>query len=153
MSHPNYAGNIIVILANLPDFLRKPILQKRMEEFFTLSTPDRAEMISNALEAGPTIPFPSFAKLFTTWLDTIAGISEEKRATIFSAYIYEIISNPQKLIPYNLDGIWEIFVSLEMQKKETIANSLRHIISGLDSEQKRRLSLIIPQNAKTHIGI
>jgi hypothetical protein len=153
VSHPNYAGNIIVILANLPDFLRKPILQKRLEEFFTLSAPDRREMISNALEAGPTIPFPSFAKLFTTWLDTVAGISEEKRTTIFSAYIYEIISNPQKIILYNLDGIWEIFVSLEVQKKESITNSLRRIILGLDLEQKRRLCLLMPQNARMHIGI
>jgi len=30
LSEPNYAGNIIINLASLPDFLRKPILKKRM---------------------------------------------------------------------------------------------------------------------------
>lgn len=52
MSEPNYAGNIIIVLASLPDFLRKPILKKRLDEFFTLSAPDRLEIINNALEIG-----------------------------------------------------------------------------------------------------
>ena len=62
MNSENFAGNIIVNLASLPDFLRKPILKKRMDEFFTLSEPDRLEVINNALEAGPTIPFPNFSR-------------------------------------------------------------------------------------------
>ena len=60
----NFAGNIIVNLASLPDFLRNPILKKRMMEFFSLAEPDRKEVINNALEAGPTIPFPNFSRLF-----------------------------------------------------------------------------------------
>jgi hypothetical protein len=153
LSQPNYAGNIIVILANLPEFLRGPILKKRMEEFFTLVAPDRQEMISNALEAGPTIPFPNFAKLFVTWLDVLAGISEEKRTTMFSSYISEILQNPQKLVLFNLDGILEIFLSLDLSKKEILANSIRQIVLGLSSEQKRKLDLIVPQNARVHLGI
>ena len=64
MSEPNYAGNIIVVLANLPDFLRTPILKKRMVEFFAMSDPEKKQLINNALEAGPAIPFPNFSKLF-----------------------------------------------------------------------------------------
>jgi hypothetical protein len=153
VSQPNYAGNIIIVLANLPDFLRKPILTKRLEEFFTLSAADKLETINNALEAGPTIPFSNFAKLFATWLQVLAGLSEEKRTVMFSAYISEILKNPQKLVLFNLDGILEIFLSLDQAKKEIIANSIRQIISKLTYEEKRRLFLIIPQNAKTHLGI
>ncbi len=51
LSEPNYAGNIIIVLANLPDFLRKPILKKRMMEFFTMSEPEKLEIINNALDA------------------------------------------------------------------------------------------------------
>jgi hypothetical protein len=153
MSHPNYAGNIIVNLASLPDFLRKPILKKRMDEFFSLSIPDRLEMINNALEAGPTIPFPNFSKLFATWLEILATIPEEKRTALFSAYISEILRNPQKLILFNLDGILEIFVSMDKAHKDTISASIRSILSGLTVEQKRQLFLIIPQNAKAHLGI
>ena len=72
MSEPNFAGNIIVNLASLPDFLRTPILKKRMTEFFIKNDTDKAEIITNALEAGPTIPFPNFSKLFKTWLEAVS---------------------------------------------------------------------------------
>lgn len=153
MSHPNFAGNIIVNLANLPDFLRKPILRKRMDEFFTLSEPDRLEVINNALEAGPTIPFPNFAKLFATWLEILATMPEEKRVGLASAYVFEVLRNPQKLILFNLDGILEVFLNIDKQYQESIAKSLNSIISGLTEQQKRNLFLIIPQNAKIRLGL
>ncbi|MEM3007224.1 MAG: hypothetical protein QXW38_01990 [Candidatus Nitrosotenuis sp.] len=153
MSQPNFAGNIIVNLASLPDFLRKPILKKRMEEFFTLSPAERLEIINNALDGGHTIPFPNLAKLFVTWLELVADLDEEKRTIMFSTYIYEVLKNPQKLIPFNLDGILEIFSSLEDSKKQTIAASIRKIISEIPEDKKRRLFLIIPQNARALLGI
>ena len=152
MSEPNYAGNIIVILANLPDFLRTPILKKRMLEFFSMSETDRQEIINNALEAGPTIPFPNFSKLFKTWLEVLATMTEEQRGIMFSKYINEISNFPQKLINFNLDGILEIFYSLDNSKKEIIVNSIHQIISSLDENRKKRLFMIIPENAKKSIG-
>jgi hypothetical protein len=153
LSEPNYAGNIIVVLANLPEFLRTPILKKRMLEFFSMSELERVEIISNALEAGPTIPYPSFSKLFKTWLEVLTSISEDQRTLMFSSYIKEITNAPQKLINFNLDGILEIFLSLDNSKKEILANSVKRIISQLEENRKRRLYLIIPENAKKHLGL
>ena len=63
------AGNIIQILANLPDFLRKPMLQSRLKEFFySMNDEDRRETISMALSAAPTIELNKLAVLFRTWL-------------------------------------------------------------------------------------
>lgn len=149
----NHAGNIIVNLASLPDFLRKPILKKRMDEFFTMSVPDRQEVINNALAAGPTIPFPNFAKLFKTWLEILASLEEDKREVMFSTYIGEILKNPQKLILFNLDGILGIFLELEQPKKEVISNTIRRIFSKLTDQERSSLEWIIPQNAKAHLGI
>lgn len=147
----NFAGNIIVNLASLPDFLRTPMLKKRMMEFFSLEEQDRKEVINNALEAGPTIPFPNFSKLFKTWLKILAGLSEEQREGLFSAYIVEISQNPQKLILFNLDGILEIFLTLEENEKEVISKTIKKIISELKEEQKRRIQIIIPDNAKKYL--
>lgn len=147
----NFAGNIIVNLANLPDFLRNPILKKRMIEFFSLAKADQDEVINNALEAGPTIPFPNFAKLFKTWLKILATLSEEQREGLFSAYITEISQNPQKLILFNLDGILEIFLTLEEKEKEAISNTIKKIINNLEEEQKRKVMIVIPDNAKVHL--
>ena len=147
----NFAGNIIVNLANLPDFLRNPILKKRMMEFFSMSEPEKEEVINNALEAGPTIPFSNFSKLFKTWLKILATLSDDQREGLFSAYIKEISRSPQKLITFNLDGILEIFLTLEENEQQIIAGTIKKIINNLNDEEKRRIMIIIPNNAKTHL--
>jgi len=147
----NFAGNIIVNLASLPDFLRNPILKKRMMEFFSMSEPEKKEVINNALEAGPTIPFPNFSKLFKTWLKILTTFSEEQREGLFSAYIVEVSQNPQKLITFNLDGILEIFLTLEENEKEILSSTIKKIINELGEEQKRRIMLVVPDNAKHHL--
>ena len=152
LSEPNYAGNIIINLASLPDFLRKPILKKRMTEFFSMSDSEKSEIINNALEAGPTIPFPNFSKLFKTWLEVLCAISEENRYDMFSNYIKHIINSPQKIIVFNLDGILEIFLSLGQSNQDTISISIQNVIKSLDQDSKRKLVLLIPENAKNVIG-
>ena len=152
LSEPNYAGNIIINLASLPDFLRKPILKKRMTEFFSMSDSEKSEIINNALEAGPTIPFPNFSKLFKTWLEVLCAISEENRQDMFSNYIKHVINAPQKIIAFNLDGILEVFLSLEQSNQEIISISIQNVIKGLDQDSKRKLILLIPENAKSVIG-
>ena len=140
-------------LANLPDFLRKPILKKRMMEFFSLSDPEKEEIINNALEAGPTIPFPNFSKLFKTWLEILTTLTEEERKGLFYAYISEVTRAPQKLITFNLDGILEIYLTLDEEKKRILAQTIKKIINDLENEAKRKLLLIIPDNAKKHLNL
>jgi hypothetical protein len=147
----NFAGNIIINLANLPDFLRNPILKKRMIEFFSLPDSEKNEVINNALEAGPTIPFPNFAKLFKTWLKILTTLSEEQREGLFSAYIIEIARSPQKLIEFNVDGILEIFLTLEENERGIIAITIKKIINNLDENSKRRMLIVVPENAKKHL--
>jgi len=151
MVEENFAGNIIINLASLPDFLRNPILKKRMVEFFSLSEPERREIINNALEAGPTIPFPNFSKLFKSWLKILTTLSEEQRDGLFAAYIIEVSQSPQKLINFHLDGILEIFLTLEKNEKEILAKTIKKIINNLDEEKKRKILIVIPDNAKKHL--
>ena len=152
LSEPNYAGNIIINLASLPDFLRKPILKKRMMEFFSMSEPEKSEIINNALDAGPTIPFPNFSKLFKTWLEVLCTISEENRHDMFSNYIKHIVNSPQKIISFNLDGILEIFLSLEQTNQEIISASVQNVVKDLDDDSKRKLLLVLPKSARRFIG-
>ena len=153
MSEDNFAGNIIVNLASLPDFLRTPILKKRMVEFFSKEESDKKEIICNALEAGPTIPFLNFSKLFKSWLKIIANLSEEHREGMFLAYIKQSLLNPEKLIAFNLDGILEMFLQLEEKEKETIAKTIQKIIGSLNEQERKRILIMIPNNAKIHLKI
>ena len=153
MSEDNHAGNIIVNLASLPDFLRTPILKKRMIEFFSKEETDKKEIIYNALEAGPTIPFLNFSKLFKSWLKIIANLSEEHREGMFLAYIKQSLLHPEKLIAFNLDGILEMYLQLEENEKETISNTIRKIIRNLNDQDRRKILIMIPNNAKNHLKI
>jgi len=152
LSEDNFAGNIIVNLANLPDFLRTPILKKRMLEFFSMDEYEKAEIITNALEAGPTIPFPNFAKLFKTWLEVLSTVSEDNRFDMFSNYLKQIIKEPQRIILFNLDGIFEIFLSLEVSRQQILIKSIKSAFDSLDEESKRRLILLTPESSKNLFG-
>jgi hypothetical protein len=153
MSSPNHAGNIIVNLAGLPEFLRKPILKKRLTEFFSMNREDKKEIINNALLAGPTIQFDKFSTLFKTWLEILCTLSEEQRSTMFSNYIDEITSHPEKLIAFNLDGIFEIYMSLPTDQRFILSATLKSLVSKFDENDRRKLYLIIPQRAKNEIGL
>lgn len=152
MSNENFAGNIIINLANLPDFLRNPILKKRMIEFFALPESEKTQVINNALEAGPTIPFPNFSKLFKTWLKILTTLSMEQREGLFAAYIVQVAKSPEKLIAFHIDGILGIFLELEDNEREILAETIKNIIDRLDEDSKRRILLVVPDNAKKHLG-
>ena len=148
MSEPNFAGNIIVNLASLPDFLRTPILKKRMTEFFSKSEDEKAEIIVNALNAGPTIPFPNFSKLFKTWLEILATINNENREDMFSNYFKHILLSPDKIILFNLDAIFEIFLQVDNEKQQILISSIKTIFDRLDEKSKRKMILLTPDSAK-----
>ena len=152
LSEENFAGSIIVNLASLPDFLRTPILKKRMTEFFSMNDSEKSEIINNALDAGPAIPFPNFSKLFKTWLEVLCTLTEENRYDMFSNYFKQIIKEPQKIILFNLDGIFEIFLSIEETKRKILSKSIRNVFELLDKESKRRMVLFTPDIARKTIG-
>lgn len=153
LKEENFAGNIIINLASLPDFLRKPILKKRLTEFFSMSEHEKNEIIVNALEAGPTIPFSNFSKLFKTWLEILATFDEFQRNELFLRYLLASVRWPQKLINFNLDGILEIYMSLNEKEKSILSKSIVNIVSGLNSDKKRIAMTLIPDNAKRVIGL
>jgi|TARA_B100001013_G_scaffold341189_1_gene265366 type I restriction-modification system DNA methylase subunit len=152
LSDENFAGNIIINLASLPDFLRTPILKKRMMEFFSMSDLEKAEIINNALEAGPSIPFPNFSKLFKTWLEVLCSVTEENRYDMFSNYFRQIIKKPENIIIFNLDGIFGVFSSLDDSKQKILSKSIQSVFERLDEESKRVLVLLTPKIARNVIG-
>ena len=149
----NFAGNIIVNLASLPDFLRDSILKKRVSEFFGLPDAEKKEIVCNALEAGPGIPFPNFSRLLLTWLKVLAGLPEERREDLLARYVGEAARNPACLVDFNLDGILGTFLMLEEGQRRSIAGTLSRIIGRLEGQDKRRVLVMIPDSAKSHLGL
>ena len=113
---------------------------------------EKAEIINNALEAGPTVPFPNFSRLFKTWLEVLCTVTEQNRYDMFSNYLMEIIKNPEKIILFNLDGIFEIFSRLDVSKQKILSKSIQDVFHRLNEESKRKMILITPDMARKVIG-
>ncbi len=118
-----------------------------------MQSSEKMEIINNALESGPQIPFDKFSKLFKTWLEILSILTEEQRTIMFTSYINEVILNPQKIILFNLDGIFEIYLSLNQNEKNVVSNTVKKIIDTLDDDKKKTLLLIIPDHIKTEFRL
>ena len=119
-----------------------------MTEFFSKNDDEKAEIIINALNAGPTIPFPNFSKLFRTWLEVLSTINSENREDMFSNYFKHILASPDKIILFNLDAIFEIFLQVDSQKQQILITSIKIVFDRLDEESKRKMNLLAPDSAK-----
>jgi len=58
----------------------------------------------------------------------------------------------QKIIAFNLDGILEIFLSLEQANQDIISISIQKVVKNLEQDSKRKLILLFPENARKLIG-
>ena len=119
-----------------------------MTEFFSKNDEEKAEIIVNALNAGPTIPFPNFSKLFKTWLEVLATINNENREDMFSNYFKHILASPDKIILFNLDAIFEIFMQIDNQNQQILISSIKIVFDRLDKESKRKMNLLAPDSAR-----
>jgi len=95
-----------------------------------MSEDDKKEIINNALEAGPTIPFPNFSILFKTWLEILTEFSEKHRRELFASYINEVSRSPSKLINFNLDK--EILLLVLVRHKDKISDFKERVKSFVD---------------------
>jgi hypothetical protein len=135
VSDNNAAGNIIQILANLPDFLRKPMMQGRLKEFFAMTEENRRETIAMALAAAPSIDPAKLAVLVKTWLEVIAEFEPEKRSVLFKAYSQQVLSNPKPVEKLDFTSLTSTFNSLNDRQKEALVDSLHETLFTLPNRQ------------------
>lgn len=145
------AGNIIQILANLPDFLRRPMLQKRLTEFFDMDERDKQETIALALSAAATIDPVKLSVLVKTWLEVLAGFDASQRTAIFSTYCRQIILQPESLQKLNMLALTATFMSLAEKERQVLADSLKEVLFSLPNRD--RLLALVPEQTKKALSL
>ena len=123
-----------------------------MAEFYTLDEVEQKNIVYNALQAAPDIPFPNFGKLFGTWLKVMAELPQENQVQMFASYAAMAAKNPQYLARFHLDGMLEIFLSLPEQTRAAIASSALRAIELVGDAEKRKIMLVIPDGIKKQLG-
>ena len=145
------AGNVIHILADLPDFLRKQMLQNRLKEFYEMSDEEKRETISMALSAAPTIDPNKLSTLFKTWLELLSEFDAEKRGLMFQTYCREILANPRSIIKLDFKSLTTAFVSLDQGQRERLTDSLHEVLLGLPNGSE--ILKLIPEHSLKTVGL
>jgi hypothetical protein len=130
------AGNIIQILADLPDFLRKPMLKRRLGEFYSMSENDKRETIAMALSAAPAITPAKLAILVGTWLEVLAEFDAEKRAIMFSTYCRQVLADQKPVEKLDFQSLTDAFLSLGAKQKEAITDSLHEVLFSIPNRSE-----------------
>jgi hypothetical protein len=146
VSNSSSASNIIQILANLPDFLRKPMIQGRLKEFFSMSEENRRETISMALAAAPTIDPGKLAILVKTWLEVISDFEPDKRSALFRVYSEQVLTNPGPLQKIDFVSLTQTFQSLDNNQQQAITDSLHETLFGIPN--RNEILKLIPDQAQ-----
>ena len=153
MSDSSIAGNILKILAGLPEFLRKAMLKSRLTEFFTLPEDEKKEIITNALNTAPAVDFKLLSNLVKTWMEVLCEFDEDKRKAMFGVYVDVIVMSPERLAKLNVDGFISIFTSLSDDKRELLITSLNDLINDLPDDKKSDFVDAIPETVKKALKI
>lgn len=144
----NYTENIIKILASLPEFLRKPMIRSRVNDFFNMDDEEKFAIISNVLYTLPEIEFDILSKLIKTWIEVINILDEKKRYEIFNIYASILDNNPSILSQLNIEGLKKVFEEMDESTKDRIGSSIRaaiinktNILQNLSNDVKSMLKI------------
>ena len=147
----NAARNIIQILADLPDFLRKPMLQNRLKEFYEMNDDEKRETISMALTAVPLIDPNKLSVLFRTWLEVLSEFDTEKRAVMFKTYCQQILANPHSIVKLDFESLTTAFLLLDQRQRERLTDSLHEVLLGLPN--RNEILKMIPEHSLRIAGL
>lgn len=128
------------------------MLTRRLAEFYSMPPGEQDEIIDGALAAAPTMPFDDLERLLRTWLLAVCALPEDRRRHMFASYAARICACPERLAALNVDGMLGALLSLGEGERGMIARSAGEAIAASPERCRRTLMLLIPKNARAHVG-
>jgi hypothetical protein len=122
------SADILQIVANLPDFLRKPIIVKKLNEFYSLDHPGKYETISMILRGSSSIESKKLYLLIKTWLQILTELESNKITEIFRIYCEVLIVNPTFFEKLNIQPLVDAYLKLEDKNKKKLSDCLKEVI-------------------------
>jgi hypothetical protein len=122
------AENIIQILANLPEFLRKSMIRSKLLEFYSMADPDKHVTVSASLEALPSLENVKLQQLMKTWLEILLEFEGSQITDIFRIYCEEILKNRLDIENLDIESLIDVFSSLQEWEKEKLTDCLKEVI-------------------------
>lgn len=120
--------DILQIVADLPDFLRKPIIVKKLDEFYSLDDPTKYETISMILRGSSSIESNKLFPLIKTWLQILTELESNKVNDIFRIYCEVLLVNRTFFEKLNTQPLVDAFLKLENKNKNKLSDCLKEVI-------------------------
>ena len=137
------AENIIQILADLPEFLRKSMIRGRLIDFYSMVDADKHATISSSLQALSSIENAKLQQLMRTWLEILLEFQGSQITDIFRIYCEELLNNRLAIANVDIESLIDIFLSLQDWEKEKLSDCLQEVIFFFP--KKTEVLNIIPQ--------
>ena len=132
----NASVNIIHILADLPDFLREPVLRKKLQEFYMFDESDKRETISTALNAASSIDAKRLNVLVKSWMEVLSELDTGRILTMLTLYCDEILKDGSVLEKLNFDSVVQAFMTLDEVKKVKFIYCLKEAMFSVPNRHK-----------------
>ena len=132
----NAAVNIIHILADLPDFLREPVLRKKLQEFYIYDESDKRETISTALNAASSVEAEKLNVLVKSWMEVLSELDTSRIFTMLTLYCDEILKDRSVLKNLNFDSVVQAFMTLDEVKKVKFIYCLKEAMFSVPNRHK-----------------
>jgi hypothetical protein len=140
---PKFAGNVIQVLTNLPDFLRKLMLRNKLQEFYSMTDLDKHETISTALNTLPLVDSKKLSMLTKTWLEVLSEFEGVKITSMFRIYCEEFLKNSTIIEKLDIKLMTDAFSSLPYRNRKMLTDCLKEAIFSLP--KTKEIVRIIPK--------
>ena len=140
---PKLAGNVIQVLTNVPDFLRKLMLRNKLQEFYSMTDLDKHETISTALNALPLADSKKLSMLTKTWLEILSEFEGVKITTMFRIYCEEFLKNSTIIEKLDIKLMADAFSLLPYRNRKMLTDCLKEAIFSLP--KTKEVVRIIPK--------
>ncbi|MDF3032168.1 MAG: hypothetical protein K0R91_2 [Nitrososphaeraceae archaeon] len=147
----NTIENIMDTLIGLPEFLRKPILEGRLKEFYTLGGQDKHEIVSSVLRTIPSFEEEKISRLIKTWMMVLSSFNGAQIVEMLRIYCQELKKNPDIIQRMQVNMIIRMFNGIEDVQKEKLADCLKEAI--LSFPDRNKIIDLIPQSGLEALGI
>ena len=138
--------NIIHIMADLPDFLREPVLRKKLQEFYMFDESDKRETISSALNAASSIDAKRLNVLVKSWMEALSELDTSKILIMLTLYCEEILKDRSVLKNPNFECVVQAFMTLDEVKKVKFIYCLKEAMFSVPNRHK--IIQILPVTAR-----
>jgi hypothetical protein len=128
--------SIIQTLVDLPEFLRRPILESRVKEFFSLDIQDKYEIISSILNTVPLFESRKISPLVKTWFLVLSNLDSVLIVEMLRLYCHKIKNSPVIIQKMPMKEIIEMFSVLESAQRKKIADCLKEAILSFPDASK-----------------